>query len=91
MFVILDVLSHLFDASGQSDDPMYEECKRFVAEQQKASTSLLQRKFGIGYNRSARIIDALEQNGVIGPAQGSKPRDVFVEIVEDEIVTKLPS
>ena len=80
-----------FDANGQSDDPMYEECKRFVAEQQKASTSLLQRKFGIGYNRAARIIDALEQNGVIGPAQGSKPRDVFVEIVEDEIVTKLPS
>ena len=79
-----------FDADGKSDDPMYEECRRFVAEQQKASTSLLQRKFGIGYNRAARIIDALEQNGVIGQAQGSKPRDVFVEIVEDEIVTKLP-
>ena len=78
-----------FDSNGQPDDPMYNECKEFVCEQQKASTSLLQRKFGIGYNRAARIIDALEQNGVIGPQQGSKPREVFYILNEDgEIVSK---
>ncbi len=78
-----------FDANGSPDDPMYDECKEFVCDQQKASTSLLQRKFGIGYNRAARIIDALEQNGVIGPQQGSKPREVFYILNEDgEIVSK---
>jgi S-DNA-T family DNA segregation ATPase FtsK/SpoIIIE len=47
--------------------------------QQKASTSLLQRRFGIGYNRAARVIDQLESDGVIGPANGSKPREVYIK------------
>ncbi|MDD6258573.1 MAG: DNA translocase FtsK [Erysipelotrichaceae bacterium] len=64
---------------GVSEDPMFQEVKKYVIEAQKASTSLLQRRFGIGYNRAARMIDALEQEGVIGPAQGSKPRDVFIK------------
>ena len=59
-------------------DPMYAEVKQYVIETKKASTSLLQRRFGIGYNRAARLIDMLEANGVIGPANGSKPRDVYV-------------
>ena len=62
-----------------SEDPLYIEIKEYVIEVQKASTSLLQRRFGIGYNRAARMIDILEQNGVIGPAQGSKPRDVYLK------------
>lgn len=64
---------------GITDDPMFEQVKEYVIEAQKASTSLLQRRFGIGYNRAARMIDALEETGVIGPAQGSKPRDVYIK------------
>jgi S-DNA-T family DNA segregation ATPase FtsK/SpoIIIE len=64
---------------GVNEDPMYREVRDYVIEAQKASTSLLQRRFGIGYNRAARMIDALEQDGVIGPAQGSKPRDVYIK------------
>ena len=62
-----------------NDDPLFQEVKDYVIEAQKASTSLLQRRFGIGYNRSARMIDALEEAGIIGPAQGSKPREVFIK------------
>lgn len=61
-----------------NQDPMFQEAKRYVAESQKASTSLLQRRFSIGYNRAARMIDAMEEAGIIGPAQGSKPRDVYI-------------
>lgn len=64
---------------GITDDPMFDQVKEYVIEAQKASTSLLQRRFGIGYNRAARMIDALEETGVIGPAQGSRPREVFIK------------
>lgn len=64
---------------ASSDDPLYEEVKEYVIAEQKASTSLLQRRFGIGYNRAARMIDALEEAGVIGPVAGSKPRDVYLK------------
>ncbi|MBR3356880.1 MAG: DUF87 domain-containing protein [Solobacterium sp.] len=68
-----------FGGGGAADDPLYEEVKEYVIQDQKASTSLLQRRFGIGYNRAARMIDLLEENGVIGPARGSKPREVFLK------------
>ena len=58
-------------------DALYEEVLAYVVDAQKASTSLLQRRFGIGYNRAARLIDMLEDRGIIGPAQGSKPREVY--------------
>ncbi len=61
------------------DDPMYDEIKAYVIESQKASTSLLQRRFGIGYNRAARLIDVLESRGIVGPVQGSKPREVYIK------------
>ncbi len=61
------------------DDPLYEEVKNYVIEVQKASTSLLQRRFGIGYNRAAKLIDILEDRGIIGPTNGSKPRDVYIK------------
>ena len=64
---------------GEDADPLYEEVKDYVIDVQKASTSLLQRRFGIGYNRAARMIDLLEAKGIIGPAQGSKPREVFIK------------
>ncbi|WP_338970417.1 DNA translocase FtsK [Spiroplasma endosymbiont of Labia minor] len=64
--------------SSSSNDEMYEQIKEFVIREQKASTSLLQRKFQLGYNRAARIIDELEAEGIIGPQNGSKPREVFL-------------
>lgn len=72
------------DATNPAVDPMYEECKAFVIESQKASTSLLQRRFGLGYNRAARLIDILEENGIIGPNVGSKPREVYVKKMNEE-------
>lgn len=59
-------------------DELYDEILDYIIEEQKASTSLLQRRFGIGYNRAARIIDKLEAQRIIGPMQGSKPRDVLI-------------
>jgi S-DNA-T family DNA segregation ATPase FtsK/SpoIIIE len=59
------------------DDHLFEEVKNFILETGRASTSNIQRRFGLGYNRAARIIDALEQQGVVGPSQGSKPREVY--------------
>lgn len=67
---------------GEDIDPMYNEIKRFVILNQKASTSLIQRKFSIGYNRASRLIDALEDNGVIGPQNGAKPRDVYIQSID---------
>lgn len=66
-------------AESQDEDPLFNEVLSFVIEQQKASTSMVQRRFSIGYNRAARIIDDLEQRGYIGPANGSKPREVYKE------------
>lgn len=60
-----------------ADDPMYEEAKQVVIASKKASTSYLQRRLSIGYSRAARIIDILEDRGVVGPANGSKPREVY--------------
>lgn len=61
----------------ESDDPMVEEARQIVVSSKKASTSYLQRRLSIGYSRAARIIDILEDRGVIGPANGSKPREVY--------------
>lgn len=63
--------------AAKIDDPMYEEVKEYVIETGRASTSNLQRRFGLGYNRAARMIDNLEKEGIVGPAMGSKPRDVY--------------
>ena len=58
-------------------DPMFEDAARLVVIYQQASTSLIQRKFAIGYNRAGRIMDQLEKAGIVGPTQGSKARDVL--------------
>ena len=62
------------------EDPLYNEIVEFVIETQKASASLLQRRFKLGYNRAARIIDLLEERGIIGPVNGSKPREVLIKL-----------
>ena len=64
------------DETGADDDDLYEEAREIVTKAGKASTSYLQRKLRIGYARAARLVDILEERGVIGPADGSKPRDV---------------
>lgn len=69
----------------KSEDALYDEAYLFVLEQQKASTSLLQRQFRIGYNRASRLMDDLERNQVIGPQKGSKPRQILVDIDSDEV------
>ena len=73
------------DASAADDeDSLYDEIVNFVIKTQKASASLLQRKFKIGYNKAATMIDMLEENGIIGPPTGnSKPREVLVQFSED--------
>ncbi len=65
------------------DDPLYNEIVEFVIQTQKASASLLQRRFKLGYNRAARIIDLLEERGIIGGVNGSKPREVLVQLEEN--------
>lgn len=66
-------------AGESQEDPLYEEVRSFVIQSQKASTSLIQRKFSIGYARAARLIDVLEERGIIGEARGSKPREVYAK------------
>nr|WP_092161562.1 DNA translocase FtsK [Maridesulfovibrio ferrireducens] len=63
---------------GESDDPIYGEAVEFVLTQGKASISLLQRRFRIGFNRAARFIEQMEQDGILGPQDGSKPRIILV-------------
>ncbi len=59
-------------------DELYDEAVAFIVESGKASSSMIQRKFKIGYNRAARIIEVMEQEGVVGAADGARPREVLV-------------
>ncbi len=68
---------------GEIDDALFAEAKALVIETGKASASLLQRRLRVGYARAARLLDILEQDGVIGPADGAKPRDILVTREED--------
>ncbi|MDE0109789.1 MAG: DNA translocase FtsK [Bryobacterales bacterium] len=65
------------DADPKFDDPMYKDAIQLVLELGKASTSTLQRRLRLGYGRAARILDAMERDGIIGPSDGSRPRDVL--------------
>ena len=68
-----------FEDFDPDEDALYEEAKRVVIESKKASASLLQRRLRVGYARAARLLDNLEQNGVVGPGEGAKPREVFIK------------
>ncbi len=74
------------DPSGR--DPMFEEVVRLVCQFDTASASFLQRKISVGYSRAARILDQLEEQGIVGPAEGSKPRQVLVRNA-DEFLTNM--
>ncbi|MBU1045814.1 DNA translocase FtsK [Patescibacteria group bacterium] len=68
-------------------DPVYLEAKQLVLETKKASASFLQRKLRIGYARAARLLDMLEERGIVGPADGAKPREVFID---EEAILRRP-
>lgn len=59
-------------------DPLFDEAARLIVVHQQGSTSLIQRKFSIGYNRAGRLMDQLEAAGIVGPVQGSAPREVYI-------------
>lgn len=67
-----------------TEEPLYNDIVEFVVTQGKASASLLQRRFKIGYNRAARAIDILEERGIVGPSNGSKPREVLFKVENKE-------
>ena len=69
--------------STSSNDSLYMRAVQLVVEQGRASTSSLQRRLGIGFGRAGRIIDEMEQNGIVGPANGSKPREVLISSIDE--------
>ena len=70
----------MVESKDATEEPLYNEIVEFVVTTGKASASLLQRRFRLGYNRAARAIDLLEERGIIGPSNGSKPREVLVKL-----------
>lgn len=73
----------VMDFGGNSSDDMFKDAVQVVVQMRKASTSLLQRKLRIGYSRAARIIEEMEEQGIIGPADGSRPREVLISSVDE--------
>lgn len=85
------IFESTIDDEDEIDDELYEEARATVMEAGKASTSYLQRKLKVGYGRAARLIDTLEQRGVIGPADGAKPRELLERIerpASDEAISE---
>jgi len=72
------------DFMAGEEDPLYEEAKRVVTEAKKASASLLQRRLRVGYARAARLLDILEERKVVGPGDGAKPREVYLEEKQEQ-------
>ena len=68
-----------YESDDEYEDPLYNEIVDYVISAGKVSASLIQRKYRLGYNRAARIIDLLEERGIIGPPNGSKPREVLIK------------
>ena len=76
------------DTKQEVEDELYDEAVQLVVEMQTASVSMLQRRFRVGYTRAARLIDAMEMNGVVGPYEGSKPREVLINDVQEKVLKK---
>jgi S-DNA-T family DNA segregation ATPase FtsK/SpoIIIE len=70
-------------AADEEHDEMYDQAVAIVAETQQASISMIQRRLRVGYNRAARMIEQMEREGVVGPADGAKPREVYAKRIED--------
>ncbi len=69
--------------AAEDRDALFNEVVRYVAQQQKGSSSMIQRKFSVGYNRAARILDQLYVAGLVGPQEGSKPREVHMQAISE--------
>jgi S-DNA-T family DNA segregation ATPase FtsK/SpoIIIE len=78
------VFSAMIGGGDDADDDLYADAKQAVIEANKASTSYIQRKLRVGYSRAARLMDLLEENGVIGPADGSKAREILAQNTTDQ-------
>lgn len=72
------------DSEDEPEDEFYDQAVALVRKQQSASVSMLQRRFRIGYNRAARIVDEMEAKGIVGPSEGSKPRQVLIPPEKDD-------
>ncbi|PAV30057.1 cell division protein FtsK [Virgibacillus profundi] len=72
------------EVTEQVDDELYDDAVQLITEMQSASVSMLQRRFRIGYTRAARLIDAMEDRGIVGPYEGSKPRTVLISQTDEE-------
>lgn len=81
---------NMFGGSNDGQDALFEEAKKLIFESGKASASLLQRRLKVGYARAARILDELEDAGMIGPAEGAKPREVFTEHLTSDYPMSMP-
>jgi S-DNA-T family DNA segregation ATPase FtsK/SpoIIIE len=68
------------DGGSDEDEELIEQCIDVIRSEQKASTSLLQRRLRIGYGRAARIMDLLEDRGIVGPSKGAEPRDILIDL-----------
>jgi len=89
-----------FSSTDEGDDPLYNDAKEVITAAGKASASLLQRRLKVGYARAARLLDILEENGIIGPGEGAKPREVYAtrpnmpvqaEVVPEAIIVSTES
>ena len=72
------------DNISDADEEIVEKCLEVIRQEKKASTSLLQRRLRLGYTRAARMMDILEQRGIIGPGDGAKPRQILINVGQDE-------
>jgi S-DNA-T family DNA segregation ATPase FtsK/SpoIIIE len=68
------------EGASNEDEDLIQQCVEVIRSEQKASVSLLQRRLRLGYTRAARIMDELEQRGVVGPSKGAEPRDILLDL-----------
>jgi len=76
----LEAASTGTDDVTEEDEELVEKCLEIIRQEKRASTSLLQRRLRLGYTRAARIVDILEQRGILGPGEGAKPREILVDL-----------
>ncbi len=74
----------MIDEQGADEEPLYNEIVEFVIKNNRASISLIQRQFRIGYNRAARVMDLMEERGIVGPSNGPRPREILYQLESDE-------
>jgi S-DNA-T family DNA segregation ATPase FtsK/SpoIIIE len=76
----LDAAAAATEEVSEEDEELVEKCLEIIRQEKKASTSMLQRRLRLGYTRAARIVDILEQRGILGPGEGAKPREILVDL-----------